>query len=631
MSDSLNALAERAGIEPTFTDYWGRETHVSDATKHLLVRAMGYDERDFGGPSTSRTQDQSPIETAGPSRCYLSPRMEAGRIWALAVQLYGLRSACNWGIGDFSDLAALGQIVGAAGGGAVAINPLHELHPSNPDAASPYAPSSRLFLNTLYIDVTAVPEFRASADARALAASSDFARELASVRESVFVDYAGVAAAKRKALELCHRHFREHRSERAERRRSFERFVARGGAQLERLARYEALAEDFRSRDTEWYGWQQWPPEYRSPGAPEVEAFAAARRERVDFFLYLQWLADEQLASASRACAQAGVVLYRDLAVGVDRNSADAWADQEALVCDASLGAPPDALNALGQNWGLPPLSPRALAERDFEPFAALLRANMHHAGILRIDHVMALRRAFWIPRGRPAVEGAYVRYPFDQMLEVLARESTERRCAIVGEDLGTVPSGFRDRMRSACALSTRLLYFERNWEHGSFLPPSAYPRHAAAGIGTHDLPPLAGWWTGDDIALRVHLALYPGEQTAHAAATERNLARFALVDALQQHGALEGTAADQLRADAQRGGTREGATELIPAAHRFLALTPCALLVVQLEDVLGQVDAVNVPGTWDQHPNWRRKYSAPLEELQRDTHMIDVGKTLAS
>jgi len=565
-----------------------------------------------------------------PPAAYLPSALERGRAWALATQLYGVRSERNWGIGDFSDLRSLVAAVAREGGGGIGLNPLHELHAHDPASASPYAASSRLFLNPLYVDVEAVPEFAASAQARAAAGSEACAGRIRALRATALVDYAGVAALKRELFELLYTEFsRTHRKGNTDRGRAFDAFVASGGRALERLARYQALAERFHAAGQGW-GWQEWPPAYRSPESPEVERFAREHAGRVEFFLYLQWIADEQLASVANEAAALPCGLYRDLAVGADLNGADAWADQSAVLAGVALGAPPDPLNALGQNWGLPPFSPAALRERGYEPFARLLRANMRNAGALRIDHVMALRRCYWIPRGAKATEGAYVAYDLDAMLGVVALESVRNRCLVVGEDLGTVPEDLRERMREDRVFSTRLLYFQRDWSDGSFSPPASYPRRAATSAGSHDLPPLAGWWTGEDIAVRVTASLYPDERALREASEDRWAARFALVEALQRAGALDEGGAARLREDAGRNGSLAGAHELVPAVHRFLARTPSALLVAQLEDVLVEKDAVNVPGTVAEHPNWCRKRSATLEAIQRDGYLRELGATFA-
>ncbi|MEO6834610.1 MAG: 4-alpha-glucanotransferase [Candidatus Tumulicola sp.] len=724
MSEALNRLAELAGIAPSFSDYFGTETRVSDATKSALLAAMDYDvsSDDAIAGSLQRAEDETwtrvlPPVTMGsaetslqipcslpagpdgdallweialedrrslrgdiawndaerveerrvggrlfqrrrvsidarlplgyhrlvvragdvaassalivvPDACYVPAEMQHGRIWTLATQLYALRSKRDWGIGDFSSLAALAILAGEAGAGAIGLNPLHELHPSNPTASSPYAPSSRLFLNSLYVDVTEVPDLAESPEARARIEHPAFQAALQSLRAQKLVDHRGVSEAKRGVFEplfaaFCVNHLERPGDARAA---SFRAFVSAGGRELERLAVYEALTEFFRAGDAQSYGWLQWPAAYRSPDTIAVARFARERRERVDYYLYLQWLADGQLARAAAAGRECGVGLYRDLAVGVDLNGADAWSDQRTILAGVSLGAPADPLNARGQNWGLPPLSPRALRERSYAPLAALFRANMRHARVLRIDHIMALRRAFWIPRGRPAIEGAYVRYDLDEMLGILALESVRNGCIVVGEDLGTVPEGFRERLHAARALGSRLVYFERGWNDGAFLPPQRYPRLAAASIGTHDLPPLAGWWTGDDIALRAKLGLYPTGDAARAADEERRHARFMLIDALEREGCSDGPCTRRLREDAAAGGTLQVTDELSVAVHRFLGRTASLLAVVAIEDVLGEVCGVNVPGTVDEHPNWRRKRSLPLEALAADGRLFRIG-----
>ena len=616
MSETLDRLAELAGILPSFRDYFGNETIVSTETKAALLHAMGYDVASKGRIRSSlreaeRENAGAVSETArdtAPAQCFVPPEMETGSMWALATQLYALRSERNWGIGDFGDLREFVALASRAGAGTVALNPLHELFPSNPRAASPYAPSSRLFLNIFYIDVTAVPDFAESPQARARVAEPEFAAALQRSRTAPLVDYQAVASAKLGVLGLLWESFRANHLERpgGPRASDFRTFVRAGGREIERLARYEALAAHFRALDAGCYGWLQWPPEYRSPESPAVDRFAREHRGRVDFFLYAQWIADRQLARAAASAGENGAGLYRDLAVGVDRNGADAWSDPGAIAAEASLGAPADPLNVHGQNWGLPPLSPRALRERAYEPFASLLRANMRYARMLRIDHVMALQRAFWIPQGRPASEGAYVRYPLDEMLGVLARESVRNACAVVGEDLGTVPDGFRERLQSARVLSSRLVYFERTWD-GAFRAPAEYPRLAAASIGTHDLPPLLGWWAGDG-----------GDERRHA--------RYTLVDALVREGCIDDGAAARLRDDAAAGGTIAVAELLSEGVHRFLARTPSMLKVVAIEDVLGERENVNVPGTVDEHPNWQRKRSLPLEDIAVDGRLFRIG-----
>lgn len=650
-------MSEAEGlVEPYYYDYWGNRVETPESSRRALAQAMGAwgepaapvivvreRQRPKLGDSLRRCsvelEDGTPFEAdlaelprgyhalrthdgdvaasliVCPPRCYLSREMRRERMWALSTQLYALTSRRNWGIGDFTDLAALATMAGEAGARAVALNPLHQLHPHNPHSASPYSPSSRLFLNVLYIDVERVPELRESAEASAQIHCVPFEDGLQKMRSEELVDYRSVARAKIAILETLHRAFVDHHVRRNDARaRAFKRFVRQGGLAIERLGMYEALAQHFWRRDPTSYGWRQWPAEYRSPSSAAVAKFAREHREQIDFFLYLQWIADAQLREAAAQARRRRVAFYLDLAVGADANGAEVWSDQHAYAADASLGAPADPLNLTGQSWGLAPLCPMALRRLAYRPFVELLRANMRHAAILRVDHVMALQRAFWIPRGAPASSGAYVRYPFDEMLGILALESVRNRCAVVGEDLGTLPEGFRERMQSANALSTRLLYFQRNWSDGSFLPPTEYPRLAAASIGTHDLPTLPGWWTGD-----------------RADGEDRARDRMRLVHALKGAGALDAAAARRLRDDAARGGTLAVADELVAAAYRFLGATPCVLVVVAIEELLGEPGGVNVPGTFDEHPNWRRKRSFSLEEIESDGRLMQIGRVLVN
>ena len=688
MSGALDRLAAAAGIEPIYHSYFGDEIHTPASTSRALLTAMGFDAAsetsaqaalreiehreaaaalppvivvtrgqnaalpnldlqialESGEPyagavgdlplgyhclraADGRNERQCPLIVV-PPQCYLLPAMRAGRIWALSTQLYALRSQSNWGIGDFRDLQTFGEIAAQAGAGAIGVNPLHELHPSDPAAASPYSPSSRLFLNVLYINVEQAARSCSVPEIEAGIADPAFMRRLEILRDGALVDYRGVAATKLDVLARIHRTVRARRDRHVA---AFRRFVRRSGPALERLATYEALDEYFRDESRGLHDWQHWPPAYRAPNDPEVARFARAHRERVDLYLFLQWLAHEQLAAAATACRRLGTTFYRDLAVGADRNGADAWADQEAFVSSAALGAPPDPLNALGQNWGLPPLSPLVLRERAYAPFVALLRANMRHAGILRFDHVLSLQRAFWIPCGMEAKHGAYVRYPLNEMLGILALESVRNRCAVVGEDLGTVPDGFRERLHAAGVLSTRVLYFERDWNQRTFLPPQRYPRLAAASVGTHDLPTLAGWWAGADVELRREIALYPTPDAGVRAGAERAAERVALVDAFQRADALDTYAAARLHDDAARGGSPGAAAELAVAAERFLASTPSLLVTLAIEDVLGEPEAINIPGTIHEHPNWQRKRSVLLENLRVDERLRQAGRIVGN
>jgi 4-alpha-glucanotransferase len=578
-------------------------------------------------------------ETAGtlalivaPHTAYLPPEMtdgSDGRLWGLSSQLYALRSARNWGIGDFSDLADLARGSSTRGARAIGLNPLHALFPDEPRHISPYSPSSRCFVNPLYLAIEAIPDFEDCAAARNRVAEPAFQAHIAAARAAGLVDHVAVAAAKFEILERLYVSFRERHlgddpgRPLTLRGEAFRRFQDEGGEALADFTLFEALHEYFSGH----FAWTDWPEPFRDPRSDAVRAFAAEHAVRIGFFQYLQWEADRQLGDAARLAEAAGmsVGLYRDLAVGVDPFGAEAWGDQVLLMTGATLGAPPDVLNLSGQNWGLAAISPTALRERAYAPFIAALRANMRHAGALRIDHVMSLRQLYLIPRGASADAGTYVRYPFEDLLRIVALESQRNRCIVVGEDLGTVPEGFRERLVSANILSYRLLVFERRPD-GSFLPPEAYPPLAAASVGTHDVATLKGFWLGRDLAWRDELDLYPDEQRRVADRDDRARQRRLLLDALIKQGVLPPHLSAELLPTDDSPIYR---FELALAAHRYLGKSPARLMLVQLEDAMSEEEQVNLPGTIDEHPNWRRKLPLSVAELLGDACFTELTNAL--
>lgn len=563
-------------------------------------------------------QAASPIALTliiAPGRCYVSPALEgAGRQWGPALPLYAIRSRRNWGMGDFTDLRDVLEAAGRAGAGVVGLNPLHALYPHNPEHCSPYSASSRMFLNALYLDVEAVPEFAECGAARRQVADARFQARLDALRATELVDYRGVAEAKLAVLRALHRHFREHHlAKHTPRGDAFLSFQRAGGEPLQRFALFHALQEHFHSQDASIHGWPAWPHPYRDPAAPQVREYLATNGERVEFHAWLQWLADEQLAACGRRSRELGlgVGLYRDLAVSVDRAGADAWAWRDLLAEPASIGAPPDDFNLHGQDWGLPPFIPERLTECAYAPFVATLRANMKHAGALRIDHVMGLMRLYWVPPGSKPEDGCYVHYPFHDLLGILALESQRNRCLVIGEDLGTVPDAVREALAPLGALSCRLLIFEK--ERGGFKPPAAYPAQALVAVTTHDLPTLRGYWLGHDLELRARLDLFPSEELRARLTAARAQDRPQLLAALQREALLpQGVTAEPACAPEMTG-------ELALAIHAYLARTPAGLMTMQMEDVLGQLEQMNVPGTTTQYPNWRRKLALELEQWAAD------------
>jgi (1->4)-alpha-D-glucan 1-alpha-D-glucosylmutase len=571
---------------------------------------MGYHALELHGPEGTVLGSMRLV--VAPERCYQPEAVrDGGRVWGPAVQLYALNSQRNWGIGDFQDLRTVLEDWGARGAAVVGLNPLHALFPHDPERASPYSPSSRLFLNVLYLAPELIEDFQECEAARRLAASAGYLSRLERLREAPLVGYAEAAQAKFELLSLLYTNFRErHLGHDTARARGFRAFQQRGGPALRLHALFEALQEHFHRGDPTVWGWPAWPEDFRQPGSDSVEAFAREHVEEIEFREWLQWQADLQLAGVGLRSLELGlgVGLYGDLAVSVDRGGAEAWANQALYALGAGVGAPPDDFNLQGQNWGLPPPSPDAMRDSAYALFVAMLRANMRHTGALRIDHVMGLMRLFWIPEGAAAAHGAYVRYPAEDLLAIVALESHRNRCMVIGEDLGTVPDSVRHALAAADVLSYRLLYFERR-DGGDFKSPGEYPAEALVAVSTHDLPTLAGFWAGRDLRVRQALGLYPSLEVQEQQVLARTQDRVRLLAALQREGLLpEGTPLDPAA-------TPEMTHALARGVHAYLARARSKLMMVQLEDVVCAPEQVNLPGTTNEYPNWRRKIPLPLEQ----------------
>ena len=557
-----------------------------------------------------------------PERCFEPEPVRAGRrLWGPAIQLYTLRSARNWGIGDFTDLA--GFAVGAAklGADVVGLNPLHALFPSDPALCGPYSPASRNFLNVLYIDPEAMPEFAHCEEARRLVSSPEFQARLETLRAAPFVDYAAVTACKMETLRLVYAEFDA--SAPIARRHAFELFLNDRGEELERLGLFYAIQEHFLGAGLRG-GWPAWPEGWHDSDGPAAQALLAAEPGTVRFHCWLQWVAASQLAAAERRAREAGMAigLYVDLAVGSNGGGAETWADQTLYALEATVGAPPDPLALQGQDWGIPPMLPEALRERGYEPFVRLLRANMSQGGALRIDHVMCLLRLWWVPRGRPSAEGSYVYYPLDELMAIVALESQRNRCLVIGEDLGTVSPAIRRAMPEHGVYSYRVLFFEKDGDR--LRGPAEYPAEALVTVTTHDLPPLASFWEGSDIDLREQLGLYPEPGMAGAARLERARDRVALLSGLAAEGLMpEGLEAGD-PAPAHMG------EALARAIHVFLARSPAAMMVVQPEDWLLMKTPVNVPGTHQEYPNWARKLEEDWPRMLARASVRELGEALA-
>ena len=582
-----------------------------------LTLPPGYHEASF----TSAHASARTVLIVTPRSCHPPPDADTdrGRPWGIALQLYGVRSARNWGIGDLGDLAHAAKLFGALGADLIAINPLHALFFDEPERASPYSPSGRCFANPLYLDVEAIADFGACKAATARVAAADFQAELQRVRVEEFVDYAAVAKLKRAVLAELYAHFRaEHLLRETPRAALFRDFQRTSGPALRRHAVFEVLHEELPDA--------AWTEDFRDPDSETVVEFTHTHIVAVEFHEYLQWLLDAQLRHV-RATARASgmrIGLYGDLAVGSDAFGGDVWGAPQAYAQDVSVGAPPDDFNLQGQVWGLPPWLPEHLIDSAYANYIAALRANMRANGALRIDHVIGLQRLFWVADGASAADGAYVRYPLHDLLAILALESTRAGCVVIGEDLGTVSDEMRGALHDYGLLSYRVVYFSKHW-HGdhSFLSPREFPPQSLVTVSTHDLPTFTGFWSGHDLDLREALDLFPDPETRDRLRAERALDRARLLTAL---------ASENLRPEAvTEADTNQPASSLVAAVHRYAARAQSAVMMVQMEDVLGELEQANVPGTVAEQPNWRRRLHVPLEEWPRHKLLQELAHHLAT
>ncbi|OIJ69490.1 4-alpha-glucanotransferase [Streptomyces mangrovisoli] len=600
---ALDALpgGTRLTIEP---EQGGALEAAVDASGDAVREAFG-----VLAPGVHRITATAPDGRTGTAHLVVAPTRlptPEGRAYGLLVQVYSLLSTRSWGMGDLGDLAELaGWAARTLGAGFVQVNPLHAAVPGPPTDPSPYRPSSRRFPDPVHLRVEDVPEYAYVEDTEALRSLRERAERLRAtvLDKGALIDRDAVWELKREALELV-----------AAvplgpgRRAAYADFLAREGQALEDHATWYALAE------VHGPDWSRWPDALRDPRSAGTARARAELADRVDFHCLLAWLTDAQLTEAQSAARAAGMPIgvVHDLAVGVHPGGADAWAQQDHFAAGMSVGAPPDAFNARGQDWGLPPWRPDRLAASGYAPYRRLLRALFRYAGALRIDHVMGLFRLWWVPQGQPPTEGTYVRYDAEAMLAVLALEASRAGAVVIGEDLGTVEPGVREALQERGVLGTSVLWFERDWDgDGRPLPPAGWRADCLATATTHDLPPTAARLTGDHVELRDRLGLLTrplAEERAEAAADTGEW--LALLTRL---GLLPGTS----------GGHSAAAEEAeIQAVHRFLLRTPARMVGVWLPDAVGDRRPQNLPGTWDQYPNWRLPVADPegrpltLEEI---------------
>ncbi|WP_075222246.1 4-alpha-glucanotransferase [Acuticoccus yangtzensis] len=572
MSEALDRAARAAGV---VLERPGEDAApVSDAAKRALVDILG-------------TPPALPPSTG--ATAFVPDWLDETRAFGVALQLYQLRSERNLGIGDLGDLKALIPVFAQTGCDFIGLNPLHALFTAAPENASPFSPSDRRRLNPLIIAVDEVPGYH------------PYMAEMVSVPPAEDeVDYSAVASAKLTILKKIHQAWRSGDPLVGEADRdAAARHAARKGEEAAGFALFEALSHHMAAQG-HGAGWMGWPAAYQDRASPQVLAFAAAHRDEIAFHLWLQYIAETQLAATQAACLAAGmrIGLYLDLAVGEAPDGASTWADPSLALRGLRIGCPPDLFSLDGQDWGLAPLSPSALVDRDFAPYRAVMDAVMADAGAMRIDHAMGLERLWLIPDGLTAREGAYVRQP--GLTDQVVNATRTHRAMAIGEDLGIVPPGFRERMADRRLFSMRIVSFERD-AHG-MRPPARYPADALACLSTHDIAPLEAWWQGDEIDLRLALGRIDAGVARHEHAWRTGEKAAMLAEA-------------GLPPSRAAGALDDG---IVAAFHRLGARTASRLYAVRLEDVVGGRRLVNLPGTDREHPNWRRTLPLTVADIGR-------------
>jgi len=562
-----------------------------------------------------------------PDTCYIPPELQNGKTWGLFINLYSIRSARNWGIGDFADLRGIVRWVAGLGGDLVGVNPLHAIPNELPYGISPYSPISRLYRNFIYLDMEGIPE---------VVESEEIISKIDGLRKGGFIDYERVALLKEKALRIAFDTFYERNyMTDSPRGREFRRYILDGGYDLESFATYMALSahfgtgrEDMSSGSRLYhslFSWQQWPVQYHDPSGEAVQRFKETHKREILFYQYVQWLIDGQLREARDEAKDLGMTvgLYHDLAVGSIRGGSDAWCYKDIMAEGVDVGAPPDDFSPDGQNWGFPPIIPDRLKDTGYEMFINTIRANMKYGGALRIDHALGMFRLFWIPHGMSPGDGAYIRYPAEDLLRIIALESVRNKTMVIAEDLGTIGEDVRETLRRFDMLSYRLFYFERNYPDPSFIPPDKYPDMALCAVTTHDLPTLYGYWAGQDINVRKGLGKYPDERILDEHLREREKDKVRILRALRSEGILPDFPEAEMIPEMTAG--------LCLAIYEYLAKTPCKLLLVSLDDIMGTLDQQNMPGTVNEYPNWIQKTTMTLEEIFSDRRFIALAGLFAS
>jgi 4-alpha-glucanotransferase len=592
------------------------EERCINEKRFIKVELYDDKERDLGYYTVNVRCSASDIELEGKSKviitpdfCYIPLRIQDWRTWGLSINLYSIRSKENCGMGDLGNLKKIIKGVSDLKGGFVGINPLHSIPNKRPFGISPYSPISRLYKNFIYIDIERVPEVK---DLINQGVVKGLEREIKRLRDSQFIDYEGVMKLKMSFLEKAFDIFyEEHYLKKTQYYEDFAHYLSEEGSLLESFSIYMALAEDF-AKGEEYYlfDWREWKG-FKDSSGNKIQQYKELHYKKILFYSYLQWLIDRQIKELYEFASELNmsVGIYHDLAIGSIGGSFDTWLNQELFAFDIDIGAPPDDFNPKGQNWGFPPMIPERLRESGYEFFIEIIRKNMRYFGAIRIDHALGMFRQFWIPKGMPASCGAYVKQPTEELLRIIALESVRNKTLVIAEDLGTVGENVSETLNRFRMLSYKLLYFQRNYPDPSFLLPDRYPELALCAVTTHDLPTINGWWIGRDIELKERLNIYKDKNSVNRDIQIRERDKDLLMIALKEASLLDPCFIKPSYMS----------SDLRLAIYEYLSKTPCKLLAVSLDDIVGSLDQQNMPGICDSYPSWMQKMPYDIEEIMLD------------
>jgi 4-alpha-glucanotransferase len=552
-----------------------------------------------------------------PKKCYMPNDLQTNKIWGCTLQLYTLRSDSNWGMGNLTDLQQFAIKGADQGMNVLGLNPMHLLYNEDGRNYSPYSPSSRILLDPKYIDWQKLPEAE-QAMRKFQAENDDVINDL---RASDLINYQGYSQLIFSAAKISYAQFLENAD--TNRMSEFNQYIADSSESHKLICLFQAIYSHFYQKNNENYSWQQWPLEFQDYQSQAVQDFSIEQCEQIRFHQFMQWVANEQLAMVQKTTKERGMSLglYRDLAVGVDNHGAETWMYSDIYNCSVSVGAPPDALALQGQNWSLPVMNPAALKARGYEPFVQMIRANMAHAGALRIDHIMGLFRIWCMPAGKTASSGTYIHYPLTELMAILALESQRHECMVIGENLGVVPDEISLAMNAADIYSYKVFLFERENEEQDLKSPQHYEKNALATLSTHDLPTMAGFWQSIDLDILQRLKLFPSESDRKRLIEQRHSFQKAFIRAMTYQTDIS-KAQDLMINDLQ-------VTTVIELAHEYLASSKANITVFQPDDFLTILQPINLPGTTDQYPNWRRKLTHSVEDFFADERRISHMKSI--